>query len=407
MAGVITTGEPRAQEPAAAQAAPPQGSWVQPLSTGILAAIVGFASSFAIILQGLARVGASPAEAASGLMILCLVQGVATLIFSLWRRQPISIVWSTPGAALLVATGMPADGYGAAVGALLAAAVLVVAAGLWAPFGRLVGAIPKSLANAMLAGILFGICLAPVKAMTALPLLTAPILVTWALGWLFIRPFAVPLALLVTAGIVVFVTRLPPDALAAAWPHLVFTPPSLSLAAISSLGLPVFIVNMASQNVPGLAVLRSNGYRPDVGSIFVGSGLFGIVSVLFGGMLVNLAAITAALCAGPDAHADPAKRYWSTVVTGLAYIGLGLSAGLAAALVVAAPPLLIEAVAGLALLNSFAGAMATALAHEDERLPATITFLVAGSGTAVFGIGAAFWGLLAGGLLLLLARLRS
>ena len=388
-------------------APPPQGSWIQPLSTGILAAVVGFASTFAILLQAFTGVGGTAAQAASGLLSICVMQGLLTLLYSLWWRQPISIVWSTPGAALMIATGVPAGGYPAAVGAVLCAGVLVVLAGLWAPFGRAVSGIPKSLAGAMLAGILFGLCLAPMKAMIEMPLYAAPIVLAWALGWRFARIYAVPVALVVAAVIVVFVTKLPPGALDHAAPWPVFTRPSLAWSTLGSLGVPLFIVTMAAQNVPGLAVLRANGYRPRVGALFVGSGLGSLVIGLFGAHLMNLAAVTAALCAGPDAHADPAKRYWSTVITGLVYIGLGLAAGLAAALVASAPPLLIQSVAGLALLGSFAGAMTGALADDRDRVPATVTFLVSASGLSAFGIGAAFWGLLAGGLLFGLDRLRG
>ena len=385
---------------------PPRGAWIQPVSTGLLAAIVGFASTFTIVLQGLTRVGATPAEAASGLLAICLLQGLLSIGYSLWRKEPISIVWSTPGAALMIATGLPAGGYPAAVGALLFAAGLIVLAGVWAPFGRLVGAIPKSLASAMLGGILFGLCLAPVHAATESPLLAAPILLTWALAWRFARPYAVPLALFVTVTVVVFVTKLPPGAFAGSWPRPLFTPPALVWATLGSLGLPLFVVTMASQNVPGLAVLQANGFRPRVGPIFVGTGLGSAVAALSGGTLVNLAAITAALCAGPDAHPDPAKRHRSTVVAGLVYVALGFGAGVAAVLVTASPPLLIQAVAGLALLGSLAGALATALSDERERLPAIVTFAVAASGIVVFGIGAPFWALVAGGVLLALDRWR-
>jgi len=385
-------------------ARPPRGSWVQPVSTGLLAALVGFASTFTVVLGGLARIGASPVQAASGLLVICVLQGSLSIGYSLWRREPISIVWSTPGAALMIATGLPSGGYPAAVGAFLFAAGLIVVAGVWSPFGRAVGAIPRSLANAMMGGILFGLCLAPVHAMTEAPALAAPVVIAWALMWRFARPYAVPAALVVAVGIVVFVTKLPPHAFDASWPQPVFTPPALSWPTLGSLGLPLFIVTMASQNVPGLAVLRANGYAPAVGPLFVGTGIGSGITALLGGPPMNLAAITAALCSGPDAHPDPARRYWSTVVAGLAYVALGLGAGFAAVLVAASPPLLIEAVAGLALLGSLAGALATALADEAERLPAVVTFAVAASGIAVAGIGAPFWALMAGGVLLVLNR---
>ena len=382
----------------------PRGSWMQPVSAGLLAAVVGFASTFAVVLQGLTSLGAAPAEAASGLLAVCFAQGLLAIGFSLRWREPILMAWTTPGAALMIATGTPAGGYPAAVGAILFAAALVVAAGAWSPFGRLVGAIPKNLAAAMLGGILFGLCLAPVRAVAEAPALAGPVVVAWALAWRFARPYAVPAALTAAVAVAAFVLKLPPHAFDGAWPRLAVTPPALAFATLGSLGLPLFVVTMASQNVPGFAVLNANGYRPRVRPIFVGTGLASAGAALLGGTLVNLAAITAALCAGPDAHPDPRKRYASAVVAGVVYVVLGAGAGAATVLVTAAPPLLIQAVAGLALLASLAGALASAFAQERGRLPAAVTFVVAASGVSVFGVGAPFWALVAGGTLAALDR---
>ncbi|UEM03011.1 benzoate/H(+) symporter BenE family transporter [Skermanella rosea] len=379
-------------------------SLLQPTTAGFLAALVGFGSAFPIVLQGLAGVGASPAQAASGLLALCLVTGVLGAAHSIATRQPISIAWSTPGAALLIATGVPDGGFPAAVGAFVVAGGLVVLAGLWRPFGRAVVAIPMGLASAMLAGVLLDLCLAPVRAVGALPELALPIVVTWALGWRFARLYAVPLAVLVTVLIILFATPIPEGALADIWPNPVLVMPEFTLPAVVSIALPLFIVTMASQNVPGLAVLRGNGYQPQVAPVFVSTGLFSAASALFGGHAVNLAAITAALCAGPEAHPDPARRYLAPVAAGVAYVLLGLFAGFAASFIAASPPLLIQAVAGLALLSSLAGALAGALGRDDERLPAVVTFVTTASGVGFFGIGSAFWGLVAGGLLLALGR---
>jgi benzoate membrane transport protein len=214
----------------------------------------------------------------------------------------------------------------------------------------------------------------------------------------------VPLAVLLTAVLVAVATPLPPAALADLMPRPVFVMPAFSLDAAIGIAVPLFIVTMASQNVPGLAVLRANGYRPAVGPIFVATGLASGLAGLFGGHTLNLAAITAALCAGPEAHPDPAKRYLAGVAAGATYVVLGLLASLAAAFVVASPPLLIESVAGLALLGSFAAALQTALSREEDRMPAAVAFVTAASGTSFFGIGAAFWGLVAGGALMWLFR---
>jgi benzoate membrane transport protein len=291
------------------------------------------------------------------------------------------------------------------VGAFLVAGGLMVVAGLWKPFGRAVAAIPPSLANAMLAGVLLELCLAPVRAVAAMPLLALPIVVVWALGWRFARLYAVPLAVLVTAVMVALATPLPPGLLAAAWPQPVLVMPAFSADALVGIALPLFVVTMASQNVPGLAVLNANGYRPAPGPLFLQTGLVSLVTAPFGGHMVNLAAITAALCAGPEAGPDTSRRWIAAFTGGLGYVALGLVASLAAAFVAASPPLLIQAVAGLALLGSLAGALTGALAREDERLPAVLTFVTTASGVSFFGIGPAFWGLLAGGALLALARL--
>ncbi|MCW6510652.1 benzoate/H(+) symporter BenE family transporter [Lichenifustis flavocetrariae] len=381
------------------------GGLLQPVSTGLLAALVGFASTFAIILQGLRAVGASPEQSASGLFIICVMQGVLAIVFGLWWRQPISIVWSTPGAALLIATGAVSGGFPAAIGAFLVAVGLIVVAGLWRPFGRLVSAIPVGLASAMLAGILYEICLAPIHAVALRPALTLPVVLAWALALRFARLYAIPIALLTTVAIVLFVTKVPPGALGDVWPHPVFVMPAWSPVTIGTLSIPLFIVTMASQNVPGLAVLRANGYEPKIAPLFVGTGLGGAVTAALGGPPINLAAITAALCAGPDAHPDPARRYIATIVAGIAYLALGLFAGVTTAFIEVSPKELIAAVAGLALLGSFASALSTALTNPEERIAVAVTFLVTASGVAFFGIGAPFWGLVAGGLLLGLNRI--
>lgn len=381
------------------------GSLLQPLTAGVLAAVVGFASSFTIVLGGFTGVGASPAQAASGLIAVTIAMGALSLFLSIRTRMPITVAWSTPGAALLLATGTPVGGFPAAVGAFIGAAVLIVAAGLWKPFGRAVAAIPMPLAAAMLAGVLLDLCLAPVKAVGAMPELALPIVAAWALGWRFARLYAVPIAVAVTVAIVLATTPIPADAIAHAWPEPVLVAPVFTLNAMIGIALPLFLVTMASQNVPGLAVLNANGYRPDVSPLFVWTGVGSLLTAPFGGHSVNLAAITAALCAGPDAHPDPARRWMAPVANGIFNIGLGLAASFAAAFIAASPPLLVQAVAGLALLGSLAGALSGALAREADRIPAVATFVTTASGVSFFGIGPAFWGLLAGGALMALTRI--
>jgi benzoate membrane transport protein len=375
---------------------------LQALATGILVAFVGFGSSFAVILQGLTAAGATQSQAASGLMALSIAMGVCAIIVSLWTRLPISIAWSTPGAALL-ATSNLTIGFNAAVGAFLATGALIVAAGLFRPLGRWVAAIPAALANAMLAGVLLGLCLAPVRAVAQAPALGLAVFVTWAVVARWRRLFAVPAAVLVAFALI-WLTAPAGVELGSLWPHAEFVMPAFSPSALISVAVPLFIVTMASQNIPGMAVLHLNGVRPNAGKLFEITGVFTMLAAPFGGHAVNLAAITAALCAGPDAHPDPRRRYWAAAVAGAGYILLGLLAGAATAAVRAAPPVLIEAVAGLALLGAFAGALLGAVHAPEDREAAVITFLVAASGLTLFGIGGAFWGLIAGGAVRALAR---
>jgi benzoate membrane transport protein len=380
---------------------------VQPIVAGILAAIVGFASSFAIVLQGFISVGATPDEAASGLFALTLAVGLLGIALSLKTRIPIAIAWSTPGAALLISTGAVEGGFPAAVGAFIVAGGLIVVAGLWRPFGRAVSSIPMPLASAMLAGILFNLCLAPVRAVSEMPLSALPIILVWAIALRFARIWAVPLAVVVTGIIIGFTTPLPDGAMADIWPRPVLVVPGLSLDALVGIAIPLFVVTMASQNIPGLTVMRSNGYQPEVRPIFISTGLVSMVIAFAGAQLVNLAAITAALCAGPEAGADKTRRYIAVISASIIYFILALGAGFAAAFVAAAPPLLIEAVAGLALMGSLAGALLGATSNEETRLPAIVTFVTAASGLTILSIGAAFWGLVAGGALMALLRFRN
>ena len=374
------------------------------IAAGLLAAFVGFASSFAVVLQGSIAVGATQAQAASGLMAVSIAMGLCAIVLSLKHRMPISVAWTTPGAALLASSGAPEGGFAAAVGAFLLTGALIVLAGWWRPLGRWVAAIPAPLANAMLAGVLLNLCLAPVKAVAQLPMLALPIVLVWAVMLRINRLYAMPSAASLAIVLIVATTQLPPGALDSMWPSPVFVTPSFSPSALIGIALPLFVVTMASQNIPGMAVLNANGYRPDPSPLFRMTGVFSLIAAPFGSHAVNLAAITAAICAGPDAHPDPARRYWSAVVAGLGYVVLGLLASAATVLVSASPPILIEAVAGLALLGAFANSMATALAQAQDREAAAITFLVSASGLTVFGVSGAFWGLVAGGAMMLLAR---
>jgi benzoate membrane transport protein len=378
----------------------------QAVSAGLLSAFVGIASSFAVIVQGLKGVGASSAEAASGLMALSIAMGLCGVFLSIRTRMPISVAWSTPGAALLATSASMEGGFPAAVGAFLLSGALIVLAGFWRPLGRWVAAIPAPLANAMLAGVVLGLCLAPVRAVAAEPALGLAVVAVWAVVAKFKRLYAVPSAVLAALALIAVTSPVSLSQMGPLWPHPVLITPRFSLPALISIALPLFIVTMASQNIPGMAVLTVNGYRPQAGPLFRITGLFTLVAAPFGGHAVNLAAITAALCAAPEAHPDPNRRYWAAVTAGAAYAVFGLFAGAATAFISAAPPILIEAVAGLALLGVLGSAILSAVSAPQEREAAVITFLVTASGLTFLGISGAFWGLVAGGAMLAWTRWR-
>ena len=388
-------------------ASPGIGDALQPIMAGVLAALVGYASTFTLVLAGLSQAGATPAQAASGLFAVCLALGVLNATVA-WRlRIPLSFAWSTPGAAFLL-TLQPVDGgFPAVAGAFIVVATLVVAAGLLRPLAQAVAMIPQAVAAAMLAGVLLNLCLAPIEAVGEVPMLALPILAAWVIGLKFARPYAVPLAVLVAVAEIGWSLHGSGAHLAVTLPALSFVLPAFTLDAIIKVALPLFVITMASQNLAGIAVMRANGYEVDARAPFALTGAASGVIALFGGLTVNLAAITAALAAGPEAHPDPSRRWIAPVAAAGTYFVLALLATLAAAFIAASPPILIQAVAGLALLPSLAAALAGGLAAEETRLPAILTFVTTASGITLLGIGGAFWGLLAGiGLLLILRRWR-
>nr|WSX74621.1 benzoate/H(+) symporter BenE family transporter [Streptomyces sp. NBC_00899] len=374
------------------------GLW-RAVTAGVIAAFVGFASSFAVVLEGLSKVGASHAQAASGLMALLVAMGLCAIFLSLRSRLPISIAWSTPGAALLAGSAAPHGGFPVAVGAFLLTGALIVASGLWQPLGRWVSAIPAPLANAMLAGILLPLCLAPAQAVKSHPAIGLAVVLTWAVVGSVRKLYAVPAAVVVAVVLIATTTHIKADTLGPMWPHPVAVAPHFTVAAAVGIALPLYVVTMASQNIPGVAVLGANGYHPRPGPLFGWTGVFSLASAPFGGHAVNLAAITAALCAGEEAGPDRSRRYRAAAAAGVVYILLGLAASAAVALVDAAPSHVIEAVAGLALLGALANALTAAMADPGQREAAVVTVVVTVSGVTFFGVSGAFWGLLAGGAL--------
>ncbi|CAN5169726.1 benzoate/H(+) symporter BenE family transporter [soil metagenome] len=374
---------------------------LQPILAGFVAAISGFASTFALVISALVAVGATEEQAGSGLLALSLAIAVVSTVGALWLRIPLAIAWSSPGAAVLLAAAGNGFRFSDAVGAFLVSAGLMVLCGLWQWLGRAITRIPKPLASAMLAGVLFPICLAPFRAIgdPDLVLYALPVFVVWLVLFRLAPRWAVPGAMVVAVGAVVVYAGTDWVS-AASLPTLEFVLPTFDPFTVVSLGVPLFIVTMAGQNVPGFTVLTTNGYPQHPRFSLVGTGLGSAGAALFGGHSINLGAITAAIMSGDESHTDRSRRWIATLTNGLLYVPLGLAAGLAVALVSAAPSILITAVAGLAVLGALITSVVNALDDPRHRVAAIVTFLVVASGIVILNIGSAFWGLLIGGVVM-------
>lgn len=368
----------------------------QPVVAGIVTALVGFASSSAVVLTGLRAVGASPAQAGSGLLVLLAVQGLGMLWLSRRHRTPITLAWSTPGAALLAGTGAVAGGWPAAVGAFLLVGALIVLTGLMPRLGALISAIPTPIAQAMLAGVLLELCLAPVHGVADHPALVVPPVLVWLA---LLRPaprWAVPAAFATALVAIGVDLATGPGLHGGLVPHPELTVPHLSGAAVLGIALPLYVVTMASQNVPGVAVMASYGYRVPWRESMAVTGLGTLLAAPAGGHAVNLAAITAALSASPEAHPDPRRRWIAAWTGGWCYLVLALLSTAITAVITSAPEGVMTGVAGLALLGTLGSSLAGAVAAVDGREAVIVTFVVAASGVTLLGIGAAFWALAAG-----------
>ena len=379
-------------------------------TAGFVAVLVGFTSSVAIVFQAAQAFGATPARITSWMWALGLGMGLCSALPSLWLRQPVMVAWSTPGAAVLASAGVAAAASGAgfsmaeAVGAFMVCAVLIVLAGVTGLFERLMNRIPMAIASALLAGVLarFGLQ-AFAAAQTALPLVLL-MLATYLAGKRLAPRYAVPATL---AAAVAFVALRGDMAWGAVTFQLAvpeFTAPVFTLSAAISLALPLFVVTMASQNLPGVAVMRATGYVLPVSKLITLTGLATLVLAPFGAFALNFSAITAAICMGPEAHEDKTRRYTAAVVCGGIYVLIGLFGAVVTGLLTAFPKELVVAIAGLALLGSIGGGLHTALADERHREAALITFLVTLSGVVIGGVGSAFWGVVAGGVALGVGR---
>ncbi len=363
---------------------------------GVVTAVVGFTSSFAVVLAGLTAMGASPDQAASGLAVVCLTMGLGCLLFALRYRIPLTMAWSTPGAALLATTATPRGGYAAAVGAFVLVGVLLAATGLVRQLGDAVRRIPTAIANAMLAGILLHLTVQPFADLAHRPATIGPLVITWLVLLRFARRWAVPGALAAAVVVMAVTGTFGHIGVADLVPRLTWTTPTFAWDTMVAVALPLYIVTMTSQNIPGVAVLAAFGYRAPVRPALAYTGTMTVVGAPFGGYAINLSAIAAALAAGPEAGRDPGRRWLAAAVCGVGYMSFGPLSQAVTAVSQAAPAGLLAAIAGLALVASFAAAASTAMGDLAHRESAAVTFLVAASGISVAGIGAAFWALLAG-----------
>lgn len=378
------------------------------LSAGFVAILVGYTSSVAIIFQAANAFGATPSQLSSWMWALGIGMGLCTLIPSLWLKQPIICAWSTPGAAVLAtasSAGVPFD-IAHATGAFLISAMLIFICGATGWFEKLMQRIPTALASALLAGVLarFGIdAFGAAKTDLALVVL---MLVSYLLAKRWLSRYAVPLTLCVAFAWVVWQGQFNGQVLRFELASPEFVMPAFSWAATFSLALPLFIVTMVSQNVPGVAAIHAAGYTAPISKIV---GLTGVVTFIlapFGAFALNLAAITAAICMSPSAHDDAKKRYTASISAAFFYLVVGTFGALVATVLVAFPKPLIACIAGLALLGTIGNALVAGLQAEQHREAALITFLVVLSGVSIGGVGAAFWAVVAGGLAMCVLNFR-
>ena len=373
--------------------------------SGFVSVLVGFSSAAVIVFQAAETLGATEAEIASWVWALGMGLGVTSIALSLRYRAPVVTAWSTPGAALLITSATDID-LAEGIGAFLVSAALITLCGLSGWFERVMNYIPLPIASGLLSGILLRFGLNVFVAMETRFWMVLVMFCTYLIAHRWCPRYAVLLALTLGTLMAAFQGTLQVENISLAFAAPVFTAPRFSLSATVGVALPLFAVTMASQNVPGVAVLRASGYgRVPISPLLTWTGLATLLLAPLGAFAMNLAAITAAICMGPEAHKDPDRRYVAAVVAGGFYMLVGIFGATVGSLFAALPQELVLATAGLALLSTIGRGLAAALGHEGDRQPALITFLVTASGVTLGGVGSAFWGLVAGSLALGLLRL--
>lgn len=375
----------------------PSSSLFPAVLAGFVAVLVGYASSAAIIWQAAAAAGATPHQIAGWMTALGIGMGVSTLSLSLWYRSPVLTAWSTPGAALL-ATSLQGVTLAETIGIFIFANALILLCGVTGLFARLMKVIPHTLAAAMLAGVLLRFGLQAFSNLEGHFLLCGSMLLAWLVAKAFAPRYAIVATLLVGSVTAWAGGDVVTDNLAFSVVMPEFIAPTFTLTHLISIGLPFFLVTMASQNAPGFATMKASGYPVAVSPLIIFTGALALLFSPFGVYSICIAAITAAICQSPDAHPDASKRWLAAAAAGVFYLLAGIFGGSITTLMAALPLSWIQTLAGLALLGTISGSLFQALQHETERDAAIVTFLVTASGVTLLGIGSAFWGLIAGGI---------
>ena len=362
---------------------------------GFVAVLIGYTSSAAIIFQAAAAAGASTAQISSWLWALGIGMGVTSLGLSLRYRMPLLTAWSTPGAAFL-ATSLPGIPIEEAIGAFLFSALLITLCGVTGLFERLMRHIPSAIASAMLAGILLRFGLELFNVMERQWLLPLAMLAAWVAGRRLWPTLAVPGVLLIGVMMALLQGQISTQNIPLTPTLPVFTVPVFNPMTMLSIGIPLFVITMATQNLPGVAVLRAAGYQPNSSPLMTWTGGATLLLAPLGGYALNMAAISAAVCLGPDAHPNLKKRYTAGVAAGVFYMAMGIFGATVTGIFNALPSILVLALAGIALLGTLSSGLASAFEKSEQRDAAIVTFLLTGSGITLLGIGGAFWGLVAG-----------
>lgn len=370
--------------------------WGRPIGNGLLVGLTGYVSTVSLVISALVATGAQARQVVSALFVLGLCMGLPALILSYRYRSPISVGWSTTGAALLVAHGPVHGGLPMASGAFLIAGLLTLLVGMWKPLAKMVGAVPACVANAMLAGLLVSLCMVPLQEMVRAPWFVAPIVGAWLIAQRLARPWAVPAAAL--AALVMASHAGWPWSAVTAWqlPELKALRPSIEGSAVTGLALPLFVVTMLSQNAPAFSVLQDHGFRTHPEPVLLCTGMASMAGAPFGSLGVGLATVTAAMCAGSNSGPEPARRWIAASVAGLCQIALGTVSGVVAPWVLSLPAAMVGTVAGLAVLGTCVAALRRSASERTAPWAAAITFLVTCTGGALLGVSIPVWAVIAG-----------